>query len=426
MARGAAAAVEFAAYRALLSGVRAGAAVGLALGRTWARRAVWAERLGRWPVPTGGTGAIWIHAASVGETGVAHRLIAALRSRMGDVPILLTCNTPTARSIAERESLADEIRYFPLDHPRIVRSLLETRRPRAALIVETEIWPVMLTELSRMEVPAAMVNARLSQRSYPSYRAVRPLIASVLETLSAVCARDELSRARLVALGARAEHAACTGDIKLDGFVERADRDVRDLLGEFKSQRPTVVAASTHEGEEEIVLEAYSSVRRFVPDARLVLAPRHPYRCPAVLRLAADGGHAAALRSQAGPETCWDVLVVDTVGELVGFMKGAAAVFVGGSLTDVGGHNLMEPASFGVPVAAGRHLETVREQAEALEAATALTIVGDAAELARVWRRWLEQPEMARARGKRGRNVVAAGSGAVERTLQMLESRGVL
>ncbi|RMF21224.1 MAG: 3-deoxy-D-manno-octulosonic acid transferase [Deltaproteobacteria bacterium] len=426
MTGGILASAELGLYRGVVSAVRMGAAVYVALARGSSGRQIWSERLGNWPPVAAEPAPLWIHAASVGETGVAHRLIPALRERTAGAPILLTCNTGTARSVAESAGLAGEVRYFPLDHARVIRSILAARRPRAALVVETEIWPVLLTELARAGIPAAMVNARVSRRSYPSYRAVRPLIASALGTLGAVCARDETSCARLIALGAPVEKCRCTGDIKLDGLAERADREVSDLLAEFGRERPTVIAASTHEGEDAIVLDAYRRVRARVPEVRLVLAPRHPERCPSVVRMAGGGDLAVHLRSQAGGRTSWDVLVVDTVGELVGFMKGAASVFVGGSLVRVGGHNLMEPAAFGVPVACGPELDTVREQADALEAASALSLVRNAEELARVWAHWLEHPEIAQARGRRGREVVEAGSGAVERTVAMLEECGVL
>ncbi|RMD82416.1 MAG: 3-deoxy-D-manno-octulosonic acid transferase, partial [Candidatus Dadabacteria bacterium] len=174
----------------------------------------WRERLGLWPGD--GTsargGALWVHAASVGETAVAGTLIRALRGACPGVPVLLTCNTATARALAREQSLAEEVRFFPIDHPRIVGRVLKLRRPRAFYFVETEIWPSLLLELHSRAVPAAMVNARISERSFRRYRLVRALLARALGTLTAVCARDEASCQRLLALGAPPERTFCTGD----------------------------------------------------------------------------------------------------------------------------------------------------------------------------------------------------------------------
>ncbi len=387
------------------------------------KRSRYAERLGLWdgPRPDGGS-VIWIHAASVGEVAVASVLVAGLRGLRPQSRILLTCNTATGRSAAASAG-ADELRYFPIDHPAVVASVLDRVAPALFIFIETEIWPALLAELERRALPAVMVNARVSERSYPRYLRVRALVGRVLGGVRLFCVRDRESLERLTALGAEPGRTCLTGDLKFDSVPPAAGAD---LLGPLTEDEPAVVAASTREGEEEVLLEALEQVHGAGRRLRLVLAPRHPERSATVTRLASERG-LAVLRWSEVPEAggqdrpAWDVLVLDSVGQLRSFMRGAVGVFVGGTLVPVGGHNLLEPASFGVAVASGPHLANVNSQARALADNDALVRVDDAAGLARLWSDWLDRPGAAREAGRRALDVVEAGRGALARTLKALE-----
>jgi 3-deoxy-D-manno-octulosonic-acid transferase len=340
-------------------------------------------------------------------------LIARIRRACPPARLVLTCQTE-AGCAAGRGTAADDTRFFPVDTRATVDRVINLLDPRVFVFVETELWPSLLLHLAERDVPAVMVNASVSQRSYSRYRRVRSLMSAALGTVAAVCARDQVSRERLVSLGADAARARVTGDLKMDALSADAVGATPDLLAEVDA--PVLVAASTHEGEEEAVLDAFTSVRARHAGVRLVLAPRHVDRAPVAIRLARDRSLAVAVRSAPPLRSAWDVLVIDTTGELRGFMKKAYAVFVGGSFDTVGGHNLLEPAAFGAPVATGPGLDGVREQADLLASADALAIVGDAEALAERWSAWLDDPQAARGYGLRALGVVRAHAGALERT----------
>lgn len=397
-----------------------------------ATRSRYRERLGIWAnfdrseAKTGTGPVIWMHAASVGEVVVATVLVAGLRRTCPTARILLTCNTATGREAAASVG-ADELRYFPVDHPRVVSSVVDMVGPALFIFVETEIWPTLLTELEKRGVPTAMVNARISERSYPRYRLARALLGRVLAGVDLFCVRDRDSFERLAGLGAPSSRTHLTGELKFDVFAGGGlAATTEDLLGPLMAGQPAVVAASTREGEEELVLEAFSCVLATGRALRLVLAPRHAERSGEVARLAAQLGLSVLLWTQAreahpADRSAWEVLVVDSVGELRGFMKSALGVFVGGTLVPVGGHNLLEPAAFALPVAAGPYLANVAYQAGPLRDNQALASVEDAEALSRVWLDWLDRPEAAQAAGQRALEVVERGRGALARTLAALE-----
>jgi 3-deoxy-D-manno-octulosonic-acid transferase len=393
-------------------------------------RLKYAERLGRWDdFNSNGSNlpVMWLHAASVGEVALAAAIVRRLRERVSGVRVLLTCNTPTGRAEALRAGV-DEVRYLPVDFGPVVRRAVDIARPTVFAFVETEIWPTLLGEFAARSVPAAMFNARVSSRSFPRYRRIRPLVCGALESLVRVCARDRASADRLLFLGARFEATRVVGDVKLDA-IDPSDVEATDALLDGRTGgRAVLLAISTHPGEEEMVLEAFGRLRDAGLSAALVLAPRHPERADAVSDLAASDWRVRRW-SEGPPEGDWDVLVVDTTGDVRGFAKTAAAAFVGGSFVPVGGHNLFEPAAFGVPVAAGGHLDEVADQAETLTAAGCLEVVADAPALATVWRRWLESPEHARDVGAACRRTVEAHGGALARAVEemawLLRERGI-
>jgi 3-deoxy-D-manno-octulosonic-acid transferase len=394
------------------------------------RRIMYRERLGDWEGGDefgGELPIVWLHAASVGEVGLAGALIHRLRGRVSGFRVLLTCNTASGRAESFRAG-ADEVRFLPVDFTPVLRRVFRRKQPSLFAFVETEIWPGLLGELATRNIPAAMFNARISAKSFPRYLRVRSLVAPGLGSLVRVCARDSASADRLLALGADPDSTQVSGDAKLDAIAVSDVDATEDLLAGYTGGRAVLLAISTHPGEEEPVLEAYRRLRDAGLDVALVIAPRHPERSAGVRRVAAERWRTCRW-SEGPPGKDWEVLIVDTTGDIRGFAKSAAAAFVGGSFVAVGGHNLFEPAAFGIPVAAGTHLDEVSDQAEILVSGGCLEVVADASALATVWRHWIESPAEAARVGAACRRSIATHGGALDRMVDelvsLLRQRGI-
>lgn len=384
------------------------------------------ERWGRLPagINPAGRPSIWIHAVSVGEVQAARALIPGLRDRYPDHPLWLSTTTQTGRAVAARVEGVDGLFYFPLDLPAAVDRVLDRVRPALFLAVETELWPNLLRRCARRGVRTMLVNGRVSDRSYPRYRLVRRLFRRVFADVDRYCAQSEESARRLVALGAPADRVAMTGNLKFDAAPSPsadARSRVEELLRDLPSarERPVVMAASTHPGEEGPVLDAWRRLRARAPDRFLVLAPRHPERAAEVAALAAERGIAVVRRSRlpgggAGPV---DVVVLDTVGELAALFGMATVVFLGGSLAPVGGHNVIEPAAWGKPVVFGPHMRNFAEIADLFLANRAARRIAGAEELEPVLEELLSDPRARAALGAAARSLVAAHRGAAARSL---------
>lgn len=392
-------------------------------------RAAWRARalgddLHRLPERLGGgaptaAGALWIHAVSVGEVNAAAPLVEALRTR-GAGPLLVTTVTPTgAQRAAALFGPSVEHRYLPYDVPFAVRRFLARCRPRAGIVLETELWPELYAACTRYDVPLALVNARLSARSAARYRRLGGLVRETLAHLRIIAAQSEADAARLRALGAPATRVRVTGSLKFDQSAPYAG--AAQALRAACEGRPTWLAASTHEGEETALLAVHARVRRTRPDALLMLAPRHPQRFDAVARECARAGFPPARRSiGAGPDGA-AVYLVDTLGELAGLCGAADAVFVGGSWVRAGGHNLIEPAAAGVPCLFGPHVYNFAQVRDwVLEAGAGLELADEAALAAALEALW-DDPARAARMGAAGRALVATHRGATERTLGLLE-----
>lgn len=376
------------------------------------------ERCGRWwplssKAPEDGRW-IWLHAASVGEVLLANRLAAPLKAE--GWALVLSCNTATGRAMAAAE-IFDETHYFPVDWPPTLARILKRSRPRLLVVIETEIWPSLLQAMAERDVPVAFANARISERSWPRYQRLSALVGPLIDQAALVCARDSSSAARLKALGADDQRLTVTGDIKFDAI---SATEVSATLPALTSSGPFVLAASTHDPEEGVALEAFKVLRETRADLGLVIAPRHPDRSERVLAQARAAGWRTASWTESGGDGAWDVLVLDTVGELRRFFASAPPAFIGGSLVDVGGHNLLEPAAFSLRPIAGTQLEGVADQAAVLAGADALVRVSDAATLAEAWSRALDDPVAEEAAGRRAFAVLAEHSGALERSLAKL------
>jgi 3-deoxy-D-manno-octulosonic-acid transferase len=390
-----------------------------------AYRRHWRERLGL--VAGVEPGAIWIHAASVGEVALVGLLLDALRARYPEKPLLLTTMTPTGRArAAARFGDAVAIRYIPLDTPGATRRFIRRIQPRLAVFAETELWPNLIAATTAAGVPLALINARISARSAARYGCwpLARMAAFTLARVAAIGAASDVHAQRFKALGAPPAQVTITGNLKYDGAACRPNAEAVQRLRDRWQERPVWVAASTHEGEEALLLEAFALVARAHPNILLVLAPRHPQRFDTVARLLKRRRVKAARRSQSTvvePDTA--VVLADTLGEVPLFYAAADVVFVGGSLVPgIGGHNVIEAAGCARPVCVGSHVHEWREVVDALISCRAAAVCATPAALAAQINYWLSQPQAARAAGAAVAACVAARRGALARSLELIDA----
>lgn len=380
----------------------------------------WPERLGlQGEMPPGPRRpVVWVHAASVGETVAVLPLVARIAET--GVRVVFTTVTVTSADVAAVRLPAGVVhRFVPVDVAPFVDRFLDAWAPRLAVFVESEMWPVAIARLHARGVPLVVANARMSDRSYRRWRRVRPVIAAMLSRVTLVLAQSQLDTERFAALGAPRVETA--GNVKFDAPPPEAPRAAAAALAAAVEGRPVLLAASTHPGEDEIVLAAFARLRARIPELLLVIAPRHPVRGGEIAALAADLGLSVGQRSTGAlprPETA--VYVADTVGELGTFYRLATVAFVGGSLVDVGGHNPIEAGRFDAAVVAGPQLWNFRDVYAALvEAGGAVLVEGEDDLVDAVERLVLHVGE----RGRRiaaARAVVEGYTGALERTLAAL------
>lgn len=378
----------------------------------------WPERLGM-VAAVAGERPIWLHAVSVGEVLAALPLIEALLARYPSLPLLVTTTTPTG-SERVREALGARVLhvYAPYDLSGAVRRFLERTRPRLALVMETELWPNLYAGLRRRRIPLLLLNARLSARSARGYRRLGSLVRGTLACVDFIAAQGRDDAERLLALGAPTERVAVLGNIKFDlAPLPELDAAASELRARWPG-RPVLIAASTHEGEDEQVLDAYAQLKTRFPQLVLFLVPRHPERFERVAALVTGRGYALSRRSRS--EAGAEVYLGDTMGELMTLYAAADVAFVGGSLVPTGGHNPIEPAALGLPVLCGPHVFNFAEITGLLCAAGGAQRVADAGELAREVALLLEDPARARAMGTAARSEVQRHRGALERMLERI------
>lgn len=379
-----------------------------------------AQRLGR-QLPQMPEGGIWVQAVSVGEVAVARLLLTELRRRHPETAIVLSATTATGLSLATGQQQADVVVPFPLDLRRPVQRVLDAARPRLVVLVETELWPEMLAGCAERGIPVAIVNARVSDRSYRGYRLFRSILRPLLEPVTLALAQEQQDADRLAAIGLPAERIQVLGNLKFDVGAPKTSPGIVGEMRRLAGTRTVVVAGSTMDGEELHVLRAL----RQLPGREntfLVLAPRHPERAGLVLELAAATGFSAERRTllAAAPAGC-EIVVLDTVGELAALYELARVAFVGGSLVSTGGHNPIEPARFGVPVLTGPHVKNFAAVFRRFFEVGAARVVRNEAELATALQHWLKDPDASRRAGEAGRKLLDANAGATAKTVTALE-----
>jgi 3-deoxy-D-manno-octulosonic-acid transferase len=370
---------------------------------------------------------IWVHAVSVGEVQAASALVVTLRDRYPQAPVLVTTFTPTgaARARALFRGTA-EVRYLPFDLPGSVRRFLDRVRPRLAVIVETELWPSLYRQCRLRRIPLVIASARLSPRSIDRYRLLGALFKETVAGGVTVGAQGEGDAERFRTLGAAAERTYVTGNLKFDMALpaDIATRG-RDLRAQYAPDRPLWVAGSTHGGaEEEAVLEAQRRLATTHPGTLLVLAPRHPNRFDEVAAWLDRQGVIFVRRSDPTSRIASDrasVLLLDTLGELLGFYAAADVAFVGGSLAPIGGHNLLEPAALGLPVLTGPNNSNGEDVARLLLDCGAAEIVRDGVELGSKVAELLSDQARRIEMGNRGRAAVDRNRGALEKLMSLID-----
>jgi 3-deoxy-D-manno-octulosonic-acid transferase len=369
---------------------------------------------------------LWLHAVSVGEVIAAVPLVSALHQRFPHLPILISTVTETGQATAREKMAAAAYIYFPLDYPWVVRQVIARLQPRLFLMVETEIWPNFLRELTRQSIPAMLVNGRISPRSFRGYRRLRPFMGRVLPAVASFGMQTKLDGERIIAIGAAPSRVQITGNIKYDLTLEPlTSADEHALRAELGiGEAPVFMAGSTHRGEEDIVIAAYRQARTRVPALRLLLAPRHLDRLDeieALLRkhqLTVHRRSQGRLCSQRGAEP---VLLLDTIGELAKLYAVGTVIFVGGSFAPIGGHNILEPAARRKAILFGPHMHNFHQIAAALlEAGGALQVHHPEA-LGEHVSMLLQQPERCQALGEAAYQVLCDNQGAIARTMGLIE-----
>jgi 3-deoxy-D-manno-octulosonic-acid transferase len=363
---------------------------------------------------------IWVHAVSVGEVLAAKPLVERLKARFPATPVFVSTTTMTGNAIAQKALAgADGLFYAPFDWPRPVRRTLARVRPRLLVLVETEIWPNLIHEARRRGIRIAVVNGRISPRSFTRYRRIRRLLTHVLHEVDLFLMQSEAHAGRILAMGGPPDRVRISGNLKFDA-LSRAAANV-DLTRLIAGGGPLWVAGSTTAGEEEAVVAAFCAVRERHPDVRLLLAPRHPERFGAAAAVVEAAGLRCAKRSTLdAPWTGSDVLLLDTLGELAQVYSLATVAFVGGSLVASGGHNILEAAIHGKAVIVGPHMENFQEIADVFLADRALIQVVSAEDLAEAVAGLLGDEARRLDIGDRARALVDRHRGALDRTVEAL------
>jgi len=382
----------------------------------------WPERFGSIE-PSVGERVIWIHTVSVGEVQAAAPVIRALLERYPEYSLLVTTVTPTG-SARVRALFGAEVAhvYAPYDLPGAVARFIDRVRPKLVLVMETEIWPNLFHACAANGIPLLLVNARLSEKSAAGYRRFRRLVAGTLSDVTRIAAQEVGDAARLEALGAAGDRITVTGNLKFEQSIPPSLLERSEVLRrDWGVDRTVWVAASTHEGEDALILDVFRQIRKQNRDCLLVLVPRHPERFDAVAELCRRRGYNTLRRSEGkpcSPDT--DVFIGDSMGELLLFYAAADVAFVGGSLTHTGGHNMLEPAALGIPVVTGPHVFNFAEISRLLTEAGACRKVETTAELGSTVSAWLQDANERHRVGERGREVVEKNRGALKSVLALI------
>jgi len=369
-------------------------------------------------------GGIWVHAASVGEFNAASPLIRALLKTYPEIQLTVTTLTPTGSERVKRD-LGDKVAhsYIPIDLPGSISRFLKRLQPRMIIVMETEIWPNLYLQSRRLSIPLLMANARLSKRSVKRFGRLPGFVGEVLQTVAWIGAQSDADAERLVRCGANLQRIEMTGNLKFDLSVPASlEEQAVALRLRWGQERPVLVAGSTHEADENVVIPAFVELLKSVPDALLILVPRYPERFSRATQLAKAAGLRTELRSQG--EICStqaQCFVIDSIGELLSYYACADVAFVGGSMGDQGGHNALEPAALGKPVLLGPNMENAKEIANQLLQCNAAQRVTNQQDFKQVAEQILTDGILRDSMGQAGRGLVEKNKGSLDLTLTAIE-----
>lgn len=378
------------------------------------------NRMGFFKIPKL-TKPIWIHAVSVGEVLSVKRLIEQIRQAFPGVPIVLSTITPTGQQVVKSPFYQpDALIFFPFDLQNSVNRVLNQVDPKMVVIAETEIWPHFLRACQRRNIPVLWVNGRISDKSYPRYLWIRGFLKNILRSYTLIGMQSKLDCQRVLALGADPKKVFVVGNLKYD-MSFRPRSLPAELVKELAASNPLFIAASTMPLEEEMVLEAFSQVLIKYPRLKLLIAPRHPDRFDNVEALIKKGGYPYVRRSKLPKhDDATQVILLDSLGELAATFEFARVVFVGGSLTPHGGHNILEPAFFSKPILFGPHMENFSEMAERFLQMEAAIQISSSMHLATMLDAILADSALADRLGKNAKRLVDENRGATERTVALI------
>jgi 3-deoxy-D-manno-octulosonic-acid transferase len=356
---------------------------------------------------------IWVHAVSVGEVMAAHPLLRELKKKYPKQKLILSTVTVTGYYTARRRvPEADAVFFFPFDYPWVVRRVIRGINPLVVLIAETELWPNFFRELKKAGIPSALINGRISDKSYKNYVFFQKFFSLVFSSMDLFCMQSEADAQRIREIGANPEKVIVTGNLKFDQKIPATHATPVTI----PSSKKVITAGSTHRGEEGVLLEVFKQLRVKYPELLLILAPRHPERFDEVAGLINTAGYECQRRTRLkGPIK--DVLLLDTIGELRDFYALCDIAFVGGSLVKVGGHNLLEPAAMKKPVVFSRYMFNFKEISEALISAGGGSMVRDKGELLFELDKLLADKELAKRMGEQAFRVIEMNSGAARKTI---------
>ena len=384
-----------------------------------AYRRRWAERFGFCHLPQ--QGYLWIHAVSVGEVQATLPLVRYLQQQYSHHPLLITTMTPTGAERV-RTLFGDQVThtYLPYDLPGAVNRFLYRVQPVLLILMETEVWPNLLHACRHQTIPVILANARLSARSARGYQYIQRLIQPALMNISTIAAQTQDDADRFLSLGIPPNQVKVTGNLKFDQpLPDNLDMQAQALRTQWEN-RPVWIAASTHEGEEALVLAAFQMIKQQVPNCLLILVPRHPDRFAKVAALC--HAHTVVKRSDSSqimPNT--DIYLGDTMGELLLLYASADVAFVGGSLVPVGGHNLLEPATLSLPIVTGPHTFNFADITTKLVNMGAAIQIKNSSELANTINRCLKNPELRQQMGSLGQQMVQQNQGALQKLANIIK-----
>jgi len=368
------------------------------------------------PSPT-----FWIHALSVGEVTSAHPLVIGLRQKHPDSTIIVSAATRSGKKLADTifQNLTDAVLDSPIDLLPLVNRYLNCIRPDCFILVETDFWPNLLFSIQRRNIPSVLVNGRMSGRSYRNYRKFAFFFRPMFQSLSALCMQTEQDKSYMLNIGVDPEKLHTLGNLKLDTVLKAVATE--ELARLVPTGRTIFICGSTHPGEEPLLLKTYRKLQSEFPALYLIIVPRNPARGDAILEMATQNGLRASLRSE-NPQEENDLLIVNTIGELTTLYGMADIAFVGGSITDNGGHNPIEPGIFGIPVLFGPHMEDFSELAAILLDNGGAFTIDNEADLYEILKRLLHDSVAAELAGKAAQETVRSLQGVVTRHLDLIDT----